>query len=838
MSYDTHRTRLHAKAYAFHRESGFGSAYIGSANLTHAALTEGLEWNVKVSQYESPHLWNKVTATFETYWNDAEFVAYSPEERHRLRTALEAERGGDGTSEAAFFFDLRPYAFQAEILDRLEAERVLQGRAKHLIVAATGTGKTMIAAFDYRSFCRKAFQSGRRDRPRLLFVAHREEILKQSLNAFRAVLRDQNFGDMLVGGNVPMSHEHLFVSIQSYNVQELQKAFAPDYFEYIVVDEFHHAAAPSYASLLDHVRPAALLGLTATPERSDCLDIVARFDGHISAELRLPDAISRKLLCPFQYFGITDNVDLSGLRWQRGHYAIGDLDQVLTGNDARAGLVIDKVREKLLDPRSACGLGFCVSVAHAEYMADRFSRSGIPSAALTAESSAVLRRTIQEQLVSRRINFIFSVDLYNEGIDIPEIDTVLFLRPTESLTIFLQQFGRGLRLREGKDCLTVLDFVGQSHRSFRYEPRFRALLDDPKCSVLRELQADFPHLPAGCSIQLERVAAQRVVENIRQNLTHGRPGLVRQIAEYSSETGIAPTLAGFVDHYGVNLDDIYRRDCWSRLCVEAGVRTDFSDPDESRLARGLRRVAHWNDALGIRAVCSALRGEIPEDTPLDATAERRLVALQFSLWGKAEVRPALPDCLARLRSNPNLCAELLELLELRWQHVGSVPPRLQLPFDAPLALHADYTRDEILAALGHWTLTSQPEMREGVLHLPNLQADVLLVTLDKTEKHYSPTTMYEDYAISEDLFHWQSQSTTSLESRTGQRYVRHQQTGHTILLFAREAKQLNGLSCPYAFLGPVDHVSHSGSRPISIVWRLRHAMPARLLRRTARLATA
>jgi len=423
VSYDTHRTRLHAKAYLFHRKTGFGCAYIGSANLSHAALTDGLEWNVKISQYESPHLWDRVTATFESYWEDAEFTHYQRADRPRLEAALAQERAGDGSPAESFLFDLRPYGFQQEILDRLEAERRVQGRDRHLVVAATGTGKTMIAAFDYRGWCRaKMASSG--TRPRLLFVAHREELLQQGLATFRAVLRDPNFGDLLVGGRQPESFDHLFVSIQSYNSRQLHELL-PDHFAYIVVDEFHHAAAPSYERLLKHVRPAVLLGLTATPERADTLDVLHHFGGHLSAQIRLPDAINRKLLSPFQYFGVTDVVNLQGLHWQRGGYRIDELDQVYTGNDARAALIVDKVRGILLDSLKARGLGFCVSIAHAKYMADQFRRNGIPADSLSGESDRAHRESVQNRLRKREINFLFVVDLYNEGVDIPEVDTVL-----------------------------------------------------------------------------------------------------------------------------------------------------------------------------------------------------------------------------------------------------------------------------------------------------------------------------------------------------------------------------------------------------------------------------
>jgi len=841
VSYDTRRTRLHAKAYIIHRETQFGVAYIGSSNISEAALTDGLEWNVKISQHESPHLWEKVCATFDTYWNDAEFVPYSKDSREQLRLALAQERAGDGDESAgAFFFDIKPYTYQEEILQKLRAERELHGRYRNLVVAATGTGKTVIAAFDYARL-KSAAQTATPGSPcRLLFIAHREEILKQSRRCFQTVLRDYNFGDLLVGQHEPAGLDHLFVSIQSFNSRDLSSAVPADHYDFVVVDEFHHAAAPSYQRLLDWVKPRVLLGLTATPERHDELDILRHFDNHTAAEIRLPDAINRKLLCPFQYFGVTDEIDYRGLRWQRGGYAVDDLDRVLTGNDVRARLVIEKVREILLEVDQARGLGFCVSIRHAEYMARVFNESGIAAVALSADSANELRNSVQQQLGARTVNFIFVVDLYNEGVDIPEVDTLLLLRPTESLTVFLQQLGRGLRLHDGKDCLTILDFIGQAHASYNFEARFRALLRDPSRRVDDEIENGFGHLPAGCVIQLERLAREYVLENIRQAVSHNRIRLVQHIRNFEADTGATLSLRNFADSHRLDLDEIYQRDCWSRLCAQAGMREPITEPDTDRLAKGLRRLQHINGADQITALLALL----PESSskgfvePSDEIQHAILLMLHFTLWTRDRSPRSLHDSVAKLLANPVLYAELRELLQLKLDRIDEVAPRVELPFLCPLELHSDYSRDEILAALGVWKLERQREVREGVLFVRELPADVFFVTLNKTERDYSPTTMYNDYAVSETLFHWQSQSTTSAASPTGQRYIHHRENGSTVLLFVREDKGRNGLAAPYCFLGPADYVSHEGSKPINIVWRLRYALPARLLRRAARLQIA
>ena len=321
ISYDTTRTRLHAKSYVFKRDTGFSTAYIGSSNLSNPALTSGLEWNIKVTEKDSLDILKKVDATFESYWNDSEFTSFDlsiDENKDRLKKALNRNKPSD--SNNIFTFDIYPYHFQKEILEKLEIERKVFGRYKNLLVAATGVGKTVISAFDYKRFLKV---NGRPSR--LLYVVHREEILKQSLNTFRGILKDNNFGDLLVGEHNPISIDHLFISIQSFNSTKLNNKTTPDFYDYIIIDEFHHAAAESYQVLLEYYKPKILLGFTATPERMDVKDILGYFDGEIAAEMRLTEAIDRKLLSPFQYFCVSDTVDLSTLKLSRGGYNINEL---------------------------------------------------------------------------------------------------------------------------------------------------------------------------------------------------------------------------------------------------------------------------------------------------------------------------------------------------------------------------------------------------------------------------------------------------------------------------------------------------------------------------------
>lgn len=838
ISYDTKRTRLHAKTYAFYRDSGFSTAYVGSSNLSNAAISSGLEWNVKVTAKDLPDTMQKITATFDSYWHSAEFEAYDGTQVERLKKALTAERFVDHAGEFGYLFDIRPYPFQEEILSQLSAERSVRSQYRNLVVAATGTGKTVVSAFDY-----KRFRDQRKGQPaRLLFVAHREEILKQSLACFRGVLRDANFGELFVGSHVPSGVDHLFMSIQTFNAQDWVQRTRADFYDYIVVDEFHHAAAPSYQQLLAHYQPHILLGLTATPERMDGQDVTAYFGNRIAAEIRLPEAIERKLLSPFQYFGVTDTVDLSAVRWARGGYDQVELSNLYTLDAYAARQRADNILSALLryvtDLGCVIGLGFCVSIKHAHYMADHFNQHGIPSLALTGNSSEQERANAQQQLVSGALRFLFVVDLYNEGVDIPEVNTVLFLRPTESLTVFLQQLGRGLRLHEGKECLTVLDFIGQAHKRYNFEDKFAALLAHTSRSVQGEIRNGFASVPRGCYIQLERVAQQYVLDNIRTAFGR-RSGLVSRIATFAEDSGKALTLANFVAHYHLDIRAIYKSagSTFSRLCVAAGVREGFTESLEGTLAAACSRLCeldsrrligflltHW-DALPY------LKWEA-----LTAIEQAMLRMFCITLWPKlsGDLSPeVLLEKLQALGNCPVLMAEMRELLAYQLDHIDFVDEPVDLGFDSPLDLHCTYTRDQLLVGLG---LHHSVAVREGVKWLPDVRCDVFMVTLNKSMKHYSPTTMYKDYSINEHLFHWQSQSTTPEDSPTGRRYQTHGQGVNRMLLFVREFKNdAFGKVAPYTFLGLGSYISHEGSRPMSIIYRLHRAIPAKYMRKTNKL---
>lgn len=840
ISYDTKRTRLHAKAYIFQRDTTFSTAYIGSSNLSNIAISSGLEWNVKVAAKDLPRTMDKINATFDSYWNSKEFDAFTFEDKDKLIRALKHESDRNKSNGFALPFDIRPYPYQQEILDKLEMERQNLHKWKNLLVAATGTGKTVISAFDYKRFCE--LNAGKANK--LLFVAHREEILHQSLETFRGTLKDNNFGDLHVGHNKADSWDHLFISIQSFNSQKVLEKTGPDYYDYIIIDEFHHAEAKSYRNLISGYKPRVLLGLTATPERNDGVDVAKFFEGRISAEIRLPEAIDRKLLSPFQYFGVTDSVDISEVAWKRGSYDERGLTELYAANkviaNKRASQILNSLNKYVADIASVKGIGFCVSVKHAQFMSDFFNNNGIDSISLTSETSDFERKSASKRLKEGDLKFIFVVDIYNEGVDIPEVNTILFLRPTQSLTVFLQQLGRGLRLSEGKECLTVLDFIGRANNKYNFEEKFAALVSKTNRSIQKQVKDGFIHLPRGSYIQLERVAKEHILENIKKSFSV-KSSLVSRIKDFEEDTGKELTLENFLSLYHLEPIDIYSKDSFSRLCVQAKLKEDFSYSFEKIIPKALQRIAAIDSRNWIKFLTKTLKELENTDFSLLSESEKRMLSMfRYAIWLDDSSNNDLADLynkLLELKNCEPIFNEILELLDYNLTRINFVDDKVELGFDSPLYLYCNYSKEQILSAFDFHKPNS---VREGVKHLPGKNVDLFFITLNKSESDYSPTTMYEDYSIDETLFHWQSQSTTSETSNTGQRYINHKELGSKILLFVREYKKpIAGNSSvtalPYTFLGLANYVQHNGSKPMNIVWRLERPIPAKFLKKTNKL---
>ena len=464
--YNEKERSFHPKSYIFHYER-YSDIYIGSSNISRSALTSGIEWNYRFSSVSDPKNYEKFYQVFEDLFEHHSIIIDNEELKrysqnwHRPAVAKDLERyeyshqNEENESEDTKVRLLyEPRGAQIEALCALEDTRA-EGAKRALVQAATGVGKTYLAAFDSKSY------------ERVLFVAHREEILKQAAASFRNVRNSEDYG-FFTGEEKSTDKSVIFASVATLGRSEYlsEKYFAPDYFQYLVIDEFHHAVNEQYQRIVKYFKPQFLLGLTATPERMDGRNIYEICDYNVPYEISLKDAINKGMLVPFHYYGIYDDTDYSGLHLIRGRYDEKELNETYIGNVHRHDLIY----KYYCKYGSKKALGFCCSRAHAEEMAKEFCERGIPSVAVYSNANGTYseeRGKAIEKLKSGEIRVIFSVDMFNEGVDITSVDMVMFLRPTESPIVFLQQLGRGLRRSKGKEYLNVLDFIGNYEKAGR-----------------------------------------------------------------------------------------------------------------------------------------------------------------------------------------------------------------------------------------------------------------------------------------------------------------------------------------------------------------------------------
>ena len=861
ISYQGDSTRLHAKAWLFHRNTGMSTGYVGSSNLSSAALTDGLEWNVRISNPITPGLIRQFEGLFESYWKSGDFTLYtaSDKEKQELDTVLaKADITGRKSKGLEYdidssLLDVHPFPHQVRMLEEMQNARS-KGRHRNLAVAATGTGKTVFSALDYRRLCE---QSGKK--LKLLFIAHRKEILDQARRTFGDVMLKGNFGELLTGGKKPEYNEAVFATIQTLSGAALEN-YAPDYFDVIIMDECHHIEAASWDKVFNYFKPREFIGLTASPEREDGVNIADKyFDGYVATSIRLWDALEDNLLAPFQYFGIADGTDLRHINIRGGRYDENDLAKRYTDHEdakRRLRIIVKELREKVDNPLRMKALGFCVNVKHAKYMAQKFNEVGIPADFLVGDDSSKRRDEVMKKFMSddHELAVIFTVDLFNEGVDIPNIDTLLMLRPTQSLTLFLQQLGRGLRRAPLKSVLTVLDFVGHQNKNFMVHHKYRAFV---RQGTLTERDIESPELPAGCHFHLDELTQKQVLKKIHESLRMNKNALIDTVKNYlenmqqnSAEPYIRPTVIDFINHYGLGLPQIYGRSSkvtlpgvtkpvattWTSLQAASGLYPDLVVPFQDNISlevnRRIKALRHVNDSFRINAYLELLNTNILEQ---DMTDEQRRHAwmLLFSIWPDAKwvgstERFSLDEGLATLRKNGGILQEL----ESIWQRNAILDTNSTLPLfegeDIPLRTHAYYSREELFAGLaGQGASFGLPTgFREGVRTFNSSNTTALVVNLEKSEKHFSPTTMYKDYAISTDEFAWDSQNTTTPESSLGQLFQHHEELGHRIVLFVRRNNKDAIGTRPYMCLGTVKYISHEGSKPMHIRWSLDRPMPA------------
>lgn len=520
-------TSFHPKSWRF-EGPGLATAFVGSSNVSRAALKTGIEWNLRVERDRDPRAWREVVETFEGWWTRAlPFdAAWVREYDARARRESRPLPPGDTETEPPLP-PREPHKIQQEALERL-AESREQGRRRALVVLATGLGKTLLAALDVAAF--RAEQKGRP--ARVLFLAHRAELLAQASETFRRQLPETRFG-WFVGERSELEGDVVLASVQKLSRPDsLAELRAAPPFDYVIVDEVHHASAPSYRAILAVISPGFLLGLTATPERADEGDVLGLFDDHLAYRADVGEGIARELLVPFAYWGVKDDIAYENIPWRNRRF---DPEQLASALQTEARM--QRMWRAWEEHPASRTLVFCCSVSHADYAARWLGAKGVRVVAVHTGAGSADRAQSLRQLAQGELDAVCAVDLFNEGVDVPSVDRVVMLRPTESPVVFLQQLGRGLRRADGKQSVTVIDFVG-NHRVFLDRVRTLLALGDKPLSLRDYLGGDeTPDLPPGCSVEVE-LEAKKLLEQL---LPSGRTEVERVYRELRDARDRRPT---------------------------------------------------------------------------------------------------------------------------------------------------------------------------------------------------------------------------------------------------------------------------------------------------------
>ena len=588
-------------------------------------------------------------------------------------------------------------------------------------------------------------------------------------------------------------------------------------------------AADRFEAFVNSVRPKILLGLTATPERADGKPIFPYFDnrpdGSPAVELRLWHALDLQLLSPFEYFGCDDDTtDLSEVPWD-GAGERAALEKVVTGNDERARLVVDEWRRLTGNPRRCRALAFCVSVAHAEFMTDKFNKAGLPALCVVGKTDPDERRKAPKKLADGEVCVLVTCDLYNEGVDLPSVDTLLLLRPTQSPVLFQQQLGRGLRLCKNKQSCLVLDFVGRHRADFRFDRLFSVITGLSRTQLVEAVEKGFASLPAGCHIQLQPQTRDQVLRSLRSLVNQTWRRLQAELQSFVALRGRNNvSLSEFLSEHSLELGELYRktgRSGWTALRRDAGLLLTPEQPEDEYFGRRFASLLHLDDPEQLEII-SRVADPAQDYRGLSDMEQQRLQMLAYQIDGRHDQVGSGSAFLDRLNAAPDLRAELRELSRVLLSR--DIRPFRKVPGleSTPLGLHSGYMTREILTAVGWLTKSGRIPFTSGVLQLFDRKMELFFVTLDKSVGFHD-SVAYRDYAISPDLFHWQSQNSASPVTKSGKRYLESPQNGWKFQLFVRRTKKDAFRVC-----GPVELETSEGEKPMSIVWRICVPLPVRL----------
>lgn len=832
---------FHSKAYIFEYDDYY-KIIIGSSNLTVSAMKRNIEWNVRVISKKDDIFTNSVMEEFINIWDQLDEVTEDFLQQYdQFIKEIKEKKKKIGNTFFKYNDAIVPNKMQERAMFNLNRLREC-GEHKALIVAATGTGKTYLSAFDVKQFHPK----------KMLFIVHREEILLKSEESFKKVLGAKLDTGFFTGRSKEMNAKYLFTTIQT--LSRYYDMFDPNEFDYIILDEAHHAAGDTYTKVLTYFEPKFLLGMTATPERCDKVNIYDLFDNNVAIEIRLHEVMDEELVVPFHYFGITDidEVDFSGISLNN----TAAVAKALKVNQ-RVNFIIKQMNLYEYDGEYRKCLGFCVNIEHAKFMCEEFNKRGIVSAYLTGEDQANKRTEYVKRLEDDGdpLEVIFTVDIFNEGIDIPSINLVLMLRPTNSPIIFIQQLGRGLRKYEDKKYLTVLDFIGNHNRAFLIAIALKGSRYYDKDSLKVSVKNDFIDIPGDTFIQLDPISKERILNQIDFENFNSMKYLKEEYNSFKAllQGKIPYYLMDYIKYEGspdpvkfFNKEKTYlefltkvEKDerCLQMIIDEEYLKylryissmLPLKRPYEFQILLDLlyKDSMDFNDCKQSILKCIKTIDDDSVFHAMEVLNFNYYDSSQKNRWNKmAELRDGilyLSNTFKYYLQDEDKKKYIIDTL--RYGLIRYKEEFNEVNYGKPFfKLYAQYAMQDVALVANYRKIHSS---FRGSGLIPFHKEYFLFVDLLK-DSNIKESINYKDKFISRKLFQWQSPNSTSQDSERGKNIIKNKERNIHLHLFVRKLKEIDGKIEPYIYIGKMNTIQYEGNKPITIVAELEHEVDSKI----------
>ena len=892
--YNNSSESFHTKAYLFEKEK-YHSVVIGSSNISQSALYSAEEWNVKLTDSSFFNIYGKSLNQFEKLWHSNEAIELTQDfidEYEKYKKSVNVQNTFDyRKTKIEQENEFVPNSMQKRILQKLKETRI-NGNKKGLVISATGTGKTYLAAMDIKQFFEiksnaknKLFEindkKSKTSNIKFLFIAHREELLENAINVFSKILKiDKNEFGRIYGGLKEIDKNIIFASIQS--LRNCYNEFKPSFFDYVIVDEFHHSMSDSYLKILSYFNPKFLLGLTATPKRMDGKDILSLCDYNVVDEIGIKEALEEDLIVPFHYFGVNDyTINYDNIPYKNGKYN----EKILLENlllNTRTDYIVEKINKFGFDGDELSAVAFCQNIEHAFFMKEEFSKKGYKSAVITANTSSNERSEILEKFKNKKIEILCVVDILNEGIDIPTINLLLFLRPTMSSTIFIQQIGRGLRKAKNKDFVTIIDFIGNHKKDYLLINYFSSEVDNKdtlftkKEKIINEIKNQFSNIPKSCYVELDRICQNRIIEKIEKINFSSKNILKEMYLDYKAEIGKSENEILKVSDFDTNIELFQELSLKLGSFYNAQLQFEDSEIKQNKISllnseeieflayleKKLTIVEPFtylivkylinNDFINLEIIVDEYKNyfnikdnfqkeyvinriftELVEDEILEKNSTKNRLFKISKKYNKIfenkkenndEINLKLIDLDNSQNTNYNFKNRLEDLLYLGLSEFKK-NNNLSIFNENILIPYKKYKRIELQILLD--SKVPKGSWRAGYA---NTDKDIcLFATIDKTHI-FQENLKYDNSLFADDIIQWISQPKTSHNSSVGQMFIHHKEKGFKVHIFIRKYAFMNGNKTnPFIYLGNAKYYSSQGDKPMKILWKLDKKIPQKLI---------